>query len=75
MTKVTASDDLPEIRDGLTRKERIIIACLNEIQQERRGRNVPTVMLYGRVLEKIDISVDEMQAILQRLTGDDRLPE
>ena len=62
--------DLPDIRDGLTRKERVILDCIAKIQKELGGRNVPTAMLYGRVLEHIDISVEEMQSILQRLTSD-----
>ena len=62
-------DDLPDVRDGLTRKERIILHCIDKIQKERNGRNVPTAMLYGRVVEYVDISIDEMQLILQKLTG------
>ena len=69
MSKENASDNLPDIRDGLTRKERIILDCLNEIKRQRGDRYISTTMLYGRVLEKIDISVDEMQSILQRLSG------
>ncbi len=61
--------DLPDVRDGLTRKERIILYCIDKIQNERGGRNVPTAMLYGRVVEYLDISIDEMQIILQKLTG------
>ena len=60
-------NDLPNIRDGLTRKERIILHCMNKVQSELGGRNVPTAMLYGRVLEYVDMSVEEMQLILQRL--------
>ena len=60
-------NDLPSIRDGLTRKERIVLHCLNLVQNELGGRNVPTAMLYGRVVEYIDLSVEEMQLILQRL--------
>lgn len=37
---VNAFDDLPDIRDGLTRKERISLDCLNEIKQERGDRNI-----------------------------------
>lgn len=59
--------DLPDVRDGLKRKERIILYCLNEIQKERGDRNVPTAMLYGRVIEHLDISVDELQFLLQNL--------
>jgi len=62
-------DDLPDVRDGLTRKERIILHCIHKAQKELGGRNVPTAMLYGRVLEYVDISVDELQSILQKLTG------
>lgn len=62
-------DDLPNVRDGLTRNERIILHCLNVLQNELGGRNVPTAMLYGRVVEYVDLSVDEMQVILQRLTA------
>ncbi len=65
-------DDLPDVRDGLTRRERIVLFCLNELQQERDGRDVPTGMLYGSVVEYIDMSVDEMQSILVRLIGDKR---
>lgn len=61
--------DLPDVRDGLTKKERAILYCIDEIQKERNGRNVPTAMLYGRVIEYVDISIDEMQLILQKLTG------
>jgi hypothetical protein len=60
-------DELPDVRDGLTRKERIVIHTLHELEQEMIGRTVPTAMLYGRVLEKIDLSIEELQAILQRL--------
>ena len=62
-------DDLPDVRDGLTRKERIVLWQLSVTQKELGGRNVPTVMLYGRVVEHIDISVDELQRILQRFIG------
>ena len=61
--------DLPDVRDGLTRKERVILYCIDNIQKERGVRHVPTAMLYGRVIEYVDISIDEMQAILQKLTG------
>jgi hypothetical protein len=57
-------NNLPDVRDGLTRKQRIILFCLDQIQKERGGRNVPTLMLYGRVIEHIDMSMDELQAEL-----------
>lgn len=60
-------DTLPDVRDGLTRKERIVLYCIYEAQKELGGRNVPTAMLYGRVVEHMDMSVEEMTAILQYL--------
>jgi hypothetical protein len=45
---------------------------LYDLQQERGGRNVPTGMLYGTVVEHVDMSVEEMQSILVRLIGDKR---
>ena len=64
-----AQSGIPDVRDGLTRKERVILYCLHQAQAELGGRNVPTVMLYGRVCERIDIGAEEFQQILARLTG------
>lgn len=61
--------ELPDVRDGLTRTERVVLWVLSETQKERGGRNVPTAMLYGRVIEYVDITPDELQAILRRLGG------
>lgn len=58
---------IPDVRDGLTRTERIILYVLNETQRELEGRNVPTVMLYGRVLEYVNISEQELHLYLDRL--------
>lgn len=62
-------DRLPDARDGLTREQRVILHTLLEAQRERRGRNVPTAMLYGRVCEKISISPGRFQALLSQLVG------
>lgn len=64
-----AWDNIPDVRDGLTRVERVILLCLKQAQEERGGRMVSTAMLYGRVVEHVDISVDELQRIMQRLVG------
>jgi hypothetical protein len=58
--------DIPDARDGLTRLERIILWQLREAERERGGASVPTAMLYGRVLEHIDVSIEDFQAALQR---------
>ena len=43
-------DYVPDIRDGLTHREHIVLQCLYDLQQERGGRHVPTGMLYGTVV-------------------------
>ena len=65
-------DDLPDVRDGLTRRERVVLWCLSELQKERGDRHVPTSMLYGSVVEYVNMSVDEMQYILARFVGRER---
>jgi hypothetical protein len=58
---------LPDVRDGLTRRERIVLYVLHETQKERGGRDVPTAMLWGRVCEHFDISPQDLSAMLARL--------
>ena len=60
-------DDVPDIRDGLTRRERIVLWVLHETQKERKGGYVPTAMLYGRVCEHLDITPQELSDMLARL--------
>ena len=69
MSTRNSREHLPDIRDGLTHRERIVLQCLYDLQQERGGRNVPTGMLYGSVVEYVDMTVEEMQNILVRLVG------
>ncbi len=42
---------IPDVGDGLTREERVVLHAFHEIQRERGERNVPTAMLWGRVCE------------------------
>lgn len=58
---------IPDVRDGLTRTERLILYVLSETRKELGGRNVPTVMLYGRVVEYINITEQELHLYLDRL--------
>ena len=60
-------DALPDIRDGLTRKERVVLYVLHEAQKERGERHVPTAMLWGRVCEHFYISPEELSEMLARL--------
>jgi hypothetical protein len=60
-------DSLPDVRDGLSREERIVLYVLHEAQKERGDRNVPTVMLWGRVCEHFYISPEALSLMLARL--------
>jgi hypothetical protein len=60
-------DHIPDIRDGLTREERIVLWVLHETQKERGDANVPTPMLWGRVCEHFYISPEDLSAMLARL--------
>ncbi len=61
--------ELPDVRDGLTRTERIVLTTLAALTREREGRSVPMMELYGRVVEQVDLSQAELQAIVSRLAG------
>lgn len=69
MNQPPNDENLPDGRDGLNRKERAILYCLQQTQKELGNRNVPTIMLYGRVVEIVDISQEEFQTILSRMVG------
>jgi hypothetical protein len=60
-------EELADVRDGLTRRERVVLYVLHQTQRERDGRNVPTAMLWGRVCEYFYISPEELSAMLARL--------
>lgn len=59
--------ELPDVRDGLTRKERVVLTVLARLEDERGDGSVPLPMLYGRVLEHVDMSQGELVAIVARL--------
>ena len=58
---------LPDVRDGLTREERVVLYVLDQTQKERGDRNVPTAMLWGRVCEYFYISPGDLSLMLARL--------
>lgn len=60
-------ETLPDARDGLTRTERLILYVLHKTQAELGGRNVPTIMLYGRVVEYVDLTEAQFHGYLDRL--------
>ena len=62
-------DHLPDARDGLTRKERVVVWVLSRAEVERKGRGVRAAMIYGRVLEHVDMSIEELMHIIERLSA------
>ncbi len=62
-------DRIPDVRDGLTRLERVILWKLHEAEKEFGKRSISSFMLYGRVVEHVDCSQDEFYSVLCRLTG------
>ena len=60
-------DRLPDVRDGLTRIERIVLFVMAQLDRERPGKRAPIFTIYGRVSEYVDVSVDEVYAIIQRM--------
>jgi hypothetical protein len=60
-------DRIPDIRDGLTREQRVVLFVLSELQNERGDRNVPTAMLWGRVCEHFYISPESLSEMLAQL--------
>lgn len=62
-------DDIPDARDGLTRKERIVLWVLQEAEGDRPGRSVRAAMLYGRAVEQVDMSIEEFMQIVERLSS------
>lgn len=69
--------ELPDVRDGLTRTERIVLVELSRLAAERGGAqpegptSVPVAQLYGRLVDRhgdaLDLSVQGLQAVLVRL--------
>ena len=60
---------LPDVRDGLTREQRVILYTLYEAQKEWGHRRVPTLTLYGRVVETIPMSKARFLELLAHLVG------
>jgi len=60
---------VPDARDGLTRIERVVLWQLRELVQERGGRAASSAQLYGRVVEHVNLTPDELQRVLARLAG------
>lgn len=57
---------IPDVRDGLTHRERVVLHVLAQAQKERGDRNVPTAMLWGRVCEYFYITPEDLSSMLAR---------
>jgi hypothetical protein len=66
--KIDRYYNIPDVRDGLTELERTILVTLYEARREYGDRMVPVALLYGRVVEKLDVSWEEFQHALTRAT-------
>ncbi|PZR09322.1 MAG: hypothetical protein DI536_22330 [Archangium gephyra] len=68
-TPTRTRTELPDVRDGLTATERVVLTTLQEMQKANGGRHVSAMELYGRVVERVNLSQRELQAVLLRLSG------
>jgi hypothetical protein len=62
-----SDDRIPDVRDGLTREQRVVLYVLNQLQKERGDRNVPTTLLWGRVCEHFYVSPEDLSEMLAQL--------
>lgn len=64
------AQELPDVRDGLTRTERVVLWQLHELQKRWGDRRVPTATLYGYVVDAgVNISPRELENLLVRFGG------
>ena len=61
--------NLPEVRYGLSHRERIVLWCLFELRKEHGDRRIAAGLLYGSVVEHVNMSVEETRSILVRFVG------
>ena len=58
--------NIPDVRDGLTELERTILVVLHEAKQEFGDRMISSALIYGRVVERLDVSQEEFEHALRR---------
>ncbi len=68
-TPTRTRTELPDVRDGLTRTERIVLLTLQTLTAQKGGRSVSSMELYGQVVEQVNVSQAEFQSIVRRLVG------
>jgi hypothetical protein len=60
--------NIPDVRDGLTEVERTILAVMYDARKEYGERMIPAALLYGRVVEILDMSWEEFQRVLVKVS-------
>jgi hypothetical protein len=60
--------NIPDVRDGLTEVERTILAVMYDARKEYGDRMIPAALLYGRVVEILDMSWEEFQRALVKVS-------
>ena len=58
--------NIPDVRDGLTEVERTVLVVLHEARKEFGDRMIPMALIYGRVVELLDLSWEEFQRVLSK---------
>jgi hypothetical protein len=58
--------NIPDVRDGLTEVERTLLHVLHEARREYGDRMIPTTLIYGRVVELLDLSWEEFNRAYAR---------
>jgi hypothetical protein len=71
--RVNRYENIPDVRDGLTELERIILFELYDLRKEYGERFIPMILLWGRVVEKLDCSQSDVQRALSTLTARGRV--
>lgn len=66
-SQMSNEEFLPDVRDGLTRRERIVLKVLHELRRERGELTKPTPLVWGRVCEHFYIDPAELSHLLARL--------
>lgn len=65
--------NIPDVRDGLTELERVVLFELYDLRKEYGERFIPTILLWGRVVEKLDCSQSDVQRVLTSLSAKGRV--
>ena len=60
--------NIPDVRDGLTEVERTILVVLHDARKEFGDRMIPMALLYGRVVELLDLSWEEFQRAMGKIS-------